>query len=81
MGLIYMANNIQRFAEHPAAEAIINTFRYNLRDIPRVNYKEISSDEELESEFEEESENEPVAELRGRRDPISISRIVGEALD
>lgn len=77
VGLIYMANNIQRFAEHPTTEAIFNSFRYNLRDVPRVNYKEISSDES-----ESESDDEPITqEVRKRRDRIPMSRIVDESLD
>jgi hypothetical protein len=86
--LIFMANNIQRFAEHPTTEAIFNSFRYNLRDIPRVNYKEISSDEsESESEQEQEQEQDSsddehiIQEVRKRRDRISMSRIVDESLD
>lgn len=94
VGFIYVVNNIQMVAEHPATEAIYNSFRYNLRDMPRVNYKEISSDEESESEFDtqelnqyesesisESEDTQEVQEPRRRRDPISISRIVGEVLD
>jgi cytoskeletal protein RodZ len=89
VGLIYMANNVEFLAEHPTTQAICNTFRYNLRDVPRINYKEISSDEsESESdtesipESESATEDEPtVNEVHHRRDRIPMSRIVSELLD
>lgn len=61
-GLLIAANNIPRIAAHPAAEALAQKITYNLRDIPRVNYKEPSSDDEEDSHQEQghgsESESE-----------------------
>ncbi len=77
---MYMANNVNRIANHPMTEQIANKLRYNLRDIPRVDYTELSSDEgDQESTSESESESEPT--LRQRRDPNPMSRMISESLD
>ena len=56
MGLVIAANNVQRIAKAQATEAVVNKILYNLRDIPRVDYKEESSDDEEKEEVEEEVE-------------------------
>jgi hypothetical protein len=45
-GILYMTQNAERVAQHPYMERLVEKIQYNLRDLPRVNYKEISSDEE-----------------------------------
>ena len=77
-GLIYMANNVNQIADHPMTEQIVNKFRYNLRDVPRVDYTEPVSDE---SEQESDSAHESYSALRQRRDPNPISRIISEGLN
>jgi len=64
-GILYMTQNAERVAQHPYMERLVEKIQYNLRDLPRVNYKEISSDEEdSQSESlgqEEDSQEEEVA--------------------
>ncbi len=71
-GLIFVANNVNRLAAHPAALAVADKIQYNLRDVPRVNYKEISSEEsegedvvdsQQESESDAEDETEEITPL------------------
>lgn len=89
-GLLVAANNIPRIAAHPAAEALTEKIRYNLRDIPRVDYSELSSEEEVdenESQSDTSLDNayagtaEILADVRKRhRDPVAMSRLL-ESLD
>jgi hypothetical protein len=71
-----MANNVNRIANHPMTEQIANKLRYNLRDIPRVDYTELSSDE-----GDQESTSESESTLRQRRDPNPMSRMISESFD
>lgn len=89
-GILYMSHNVERVAQHPLMESLAEKIRYNLRDVPRVNYKEISSDDEVEekedsqSEYEDEAaseasqeeSDEPSEQVRKRRDRNPISRIM-----
>ena len=81
-GLIYVANHMNQVANHPMTEQIINKFRYNLRDIPRVDYKELSSDEDDQmSTSSSDTEQTQDSTVRQRRDPNPMSRIIDEALN
>ena len=81
IGLIYMANHMNQIANHPMTEQIISKFRYNLRDVPRVDYKELSSDEDDQmSTSSSDTEQNEDSVLRQRRDPNPVSRILSEAL-
>lgn len=91
MGLIYGANNIHFIANHPTTEQFVDTIRYNLRALPRVDYTEVVSEEEnseddgYSSPSEEHSEQDENPEilatgLKRRRDPNVFSRIVEETL-
>ena len=76
-----MANHMTQVANHPMTERIVNKFRYNLRDVPRIDYKELSSDEDDQmSTSSAESEPEESV-VRQRRDPNPMARVVNEALD
>ena len=89
LGLMFLVNHVPEVAE--AADNYVRTKTYNLRDIPRVNYKEES---ESESESEEEmedcdcdsaaaavhSEDEKLT-LRRRRQTNPLGRILDEAFD
>ena len=82
-GIGFATRNVDRIAEHPVTEALMNKFHYNLRDIPRVDYKEPSSDEDL-SEAPEESEtsefnnsyNGTADLVKRRRDRNAYNRIM-----
>lgn len=78
LSLMMLANNVKYVAEHPVTERLINKIRYNLRDVPRVDYKELSDDESSPSDNEVSEEE---FTLRNRRDTNPISRIIEEALN
>jgi hypothetical protein len=81
-GLIYMANHMNQVANHPMTEQIVNKFRYNLRGVPRVDYKELSSDEDDQmSTSSSDTEQNEDSTLRQRRDPNPVGRIIEETLD
>lgn len=81
-GLIYMSWNVDRVAQHPMMESLVEKVTYNLRDIPRVNYKEISSDEEgsqsdsQEAASEASEEESDAPSVRKRRDRNPMGRIL-----
>jgi uncharacterized protein YgfB (UPF0149 family) len=63
-GLMLAMNNLQRYTLQPTTEEVIQEVLYNLRKLPRVNYKEVeSSDEEEEEEEGEEGKGEVVQTL------------------
>lgn len=68
-GIMYMSRNVERVANHRMVEAIVDKVcnGYDLRKLPRVNYKEVSSDED---EYMSAQDEEP-SPLRHRdRNPI-----------
>ena len=65
--LLYASRNVERIAGNPTVNHVMEKVSYNLRDLPRVNYKEISSDEEVSEEEER---------IRRRRDRNAYSRIL-----
>ena len=81
-GMFYMSQNVERIARNRMLEAVVDKVRYNFRDLPRVNYKEIdsSSEEDATPEAsEEESEVESEEGIRKRRrDPNPLGRIIEE---
>ena len=82
-GMMFMTWNIERVAQHPVMETFADKIRYNLRDIPRVNYAEddTSSEEDATPEAsEEESEVESEEEVvrKRRRDPNPMARMMEE---
>ena len=75
-GMIYMSWNVPRVAQNPALEALVDKIRYNLRDLPRVDYTEFtnetdSQEEEAASEASEEESDEPSVRKRRDRNPIA----------
>jgi hypothetical protein len=75
-GMIYMSWNVGRVAQNPALEALVDKVRYNLRDLPRVDYREFtnetdSQEEEAASEASEEESDEPSVRKRRDRNPIA----------
>lgn len=64
-GILFLAWNVERVARDPIIEAVVNKVRYNLREIPRVDYTEMSSD----------SEEEQVV-VKRRRDRNPIGRMI-----
>jgi len=82
-GLVFATWNVERIAEHRFTEALVNKFRYDLRDLPRVNYKEVSSDEDVSDSFEEpetsnydNSYNVTADVVKRRRERNPIGRIM-----
>lgn len=56
---VCLVNNVDVVTKSPLAESIGTKLRYDLRDLPRVNYKETSSDDEdMSDDSENEDENE-----------------------
>jgi hypothetical protein len=78
-GMIYMSWNVERVAQNPALEALVDKVRYNLRDLPRVDYREFTNEtdsqeeeeEEAASEASEEESDEPSVRKRRDRNPIA----------
>ena len=86
-GLLYASRNITQIAEHPASIEAMKRVAYNLRAIPRVDYRESSSDEEMSQEevaspmdIDSPSETPSDTELRQRRDRNPVGRML-EASD
>lgn len=77
--LLYLAINIHYYTTYGKAEYRVERTMYNLREIPRVDYTEVSSEEEEEYE-EVSSEEEENPTPRNRRDKNPVSRILEEAL-
>lgn len=81
-GLFYMARNVEQVAQHPMMEGLVDKVRYNLRDIPRVDYTQFMSDDsqsesqEVTPEASEEESDEP--SVRKRRDRNPMGRILEE---
>lgn len=75
---IFAVNQIPHYTR---VEEVVPKITYNLREQPRVDYKELSSEEEESSEnlSEEDSPYEESTEFH-RRDRIAFSRIVSETL-
>jgi flagellar biosynthesis component FlhA len=71
-GLLIGVNNIPYLAAHPVAESLTEKIRYNLRDVPRVDYKETSSDEEDEQEQPQEESSEAEAEAEESQEDVSL---------
>lgn len=77
-GLLYASRNVDRIAEHPTTKAVVEKFTYNLRDLPRVDYKEFSSDEsepeqeqeQVESPMDVDSESDSEGLRRRDRNPL-----------
>jgi hypothetical protein len=57
-GLMLAMNNLQRYTLQPTTEEVIQEVLYNLRNLPRVNYKEEESSDDEEKEEGELSEGE-----------------------
>lgn len=76
-GLMLAANNLQRNTLKASTEEAIQEVLYNLRKLPRVNYKEESSDEEEEQEdTQQESESEvEEGEVREETPVLSTSSV------
>lgn len=80
--LIYMSRNVEKVAQHPLMENVADKVRYNLRNIPRVDYTEISSEDsqsesqEVTSEFSQEESDEP--SLRKRRNRNAITNLLDQ---
>jgi hypothetical protein len=59
-GILYMTWNVEQIAHHRMLEALVEKLKdnvhYNLRDIARVNYKEIDSSSEEEDNQDATSE-------------------------
>jgi hypothetical protein len=53
---VCLVNNSDVVTKSPLAESIGTKLKYDLRDLPRVNYKETSSDEENSDDSENENE-------------------------
>jgi len=49
-GLMLAMNNLQRYTLQPTTEEVIQEVLYNLRNLPRVNYKEEESSDDEEKE-------------------------------
>lgn len=82
-GILYMARNVEQVARNRVLEAVVDKVRYNLRDVPRINYAEVdtSSEEDATPEAsEEESEVESEEEVvrKRRRDPNPMARMIEE---
>ena len=82
-GLLYASRNVDRIAEHAENLDAMKRVAYNLRAIPRVDYYEPSSDEEMSQEdagspMNLDSESE--TEVRHRRDRNPVGRML-EASD
>jgi hypothetical protein len=87
LGLMFLVNHVPEVAE--AADNYVRSKTYNLREIPRVNYKE-ESESESEEEMEDcdcdsaaaavHSEDEKLT-LRRRRQTNPLGRILDEAFD
>ena len=81
-GILLATWNIERVAQHRFVEAAVDkVVRYNFRDVPRVNYKEDSSDEdegeaEGEDEYEYISDSPEEVRYRNLRDRNPMSRIL-----
>ena len=70
LGLMYAANNIQQIRYSQVAEQAIENVLYNLRDLPRVNYKESSENENV-SDNDNDNENDNVSENEDENDNVS----------
>ena len=89
MGLLILVNHVPEVAN--STEEYIRKKNYNLRDLPRVNYKEVSSDDEddmvdakedeEENSMTSESENEDTPVLRNRRERNPMGRMLDEVLN
>ena len=71
--LLYAVRNVENIAANPTVHHVMEKVSYNLRDIPRVNYKELSSDDEDEQVTNSNSEEKLT---RRRRDRNAYSRIL-----
>jgi hypothetical protein len=67
--LFFFSQNVQRIADHPRTQAVVQKMAYNLRELPRVDYTELSSEEESEEEelqehkeYDSEEESEDLEE-------------------
>ncbi len=77
-GMMYMSWNVERVAQHPTLEYVVDKVRYNLRDLPRVDYTEFLNDSdsgaeeegEAASEASEEESDEPSVRKRRDRNPV-----------
>jgi hypothetical protein len=80
--LIFSVQNVDAIANSEAAQKIAEKIKYNLRDIPRVNYREPQSDEDVSDQSDEEQEDASSVEIseagcvRRRRDPNPLSRML-----
>ena len=63
--LLYAVRNVENIAANPTVHHVMEKVSYNLRDIPRVNYTEPSSDED------EPEEVKKVVRLRRERNAYS----------
>lgn len=83
--MVFAVQNVEFIANHPRTEQIVNKITYNLRNAPRVNYKEVSSEEEMSESSDEDlvasSVPEKEQEVHRRRDPNPMSRIIEEVLN
>lgn len=94
-GILYMTRNVEQIAHHRMVEALVEKLKdnvqYNLRDIARVNYKEVDSSSEEEdnqdatseaSQEESEVESEEVESTqmacKRRRDPNPLARMLDQ---
>lgn len=69
-GIFYTIRNVQNVAYHPLTEALADKVHYNLRDIPRVDYTEPSSDSDSSDSFEE-TEESTLKKRHHDRNPMS----------
>lgn len=76
--MVFAVQHVEFIANHPRTEQLVHKITYNLRNVPRVNYKEVSSEEEMSESSEEDVKEQ---ELRRRRDPNPMSRIIEEVLN
>lgn len=72
--IMIAVRNVDYIANHPRTEQLVNKIRYNLRDIPRVNYKEDSSEEEIDEYYEdidsEEEKQQNAASEEAEAEPV-----------
>ena len=78
-GILYMTQNAERVAQHPYMERLVEKIQYNLRDLPRVNYKEISSDEEDSQSESLGQEEDSQSESLGQEEDSQEEEVASEA--
>lgn len=85
--LLFSVQNVETIANSAAAQRVAEKIQYNLRDLPRINYREPQSDEDLSDQSDGEQEDassEEIAEaeplVKRRREPNPLARML-EAMD